>query len=107
MLLGLSGKFVHRVAAFLIHPLPVRHQVREPDASMAAELMKRNFTRLQLLYKIGTRDIEHVGRLLCGEFRVYRHQRYGVALRHLVQDVHKHMNRRDGHGHISLAVNEA
>ena len=87
MLLCLGRQFFQRLEAALIDFLLVGHQIVETNPPMRADLTEWNLAVLNQPDQEGARNVQQVGRLLRREFRMDRHQRHGVALRHLRQDV--------------------
>ena len=79
----------HRPAFGVRAPL-VGHERFEPNPAVSTDTAILDLAFVEELDQRRTGDVQHVRRLLGGEFGVYGNERHGVSPGHLFKDVDEH-----------------
>src|SRR5688572_19470477 len=106
-LLRFGGQLIENgpSASFVI--LPVCEQISDSNTTMRAHQTKGNLAFVEQAHKERTRNVEHAGGLLGGQFRMNRHDGYRVPVCHLLEGLEEQVERfaRDGDGNrAALAI---
>ena len=92
----MRSQLVQDLASLAIDTSTIRQDVLGSDATMGADLSVGDLVIVEQLHKVRAGDVQQIGGLLRGHFRVYRKKGDGITTGHLLENIQEQPNDRRG-----------